>query len=141
MRTKIIAQTFLSIASSAHAQQVTPILGQWESHRCDSVYHHRDVDSVPTYLSGEAGLFKDITTDLPSITIDTTETIPPGTTYIEFVIDSTGHARNGIMFKGDVLLARSIYKKISDRPRWQPGMKNGKPVCVLYVLPVKVCLR
>lgn len=61
-----------------------------------------------------------------------------GTVYVEFAIEIDGTISNPFV-KRDIGggCGEEVLRIIRLMPRWEPGMKNGKPVITRFVLPVK----
>lgn len=61
-----------------------------------------------------------------------------GTAYIVFVVNKTGEVQDVKVLQGlcDEIKAE-CYRVVTNMPNWTPGSANGKPVKVLYTLPIK----
>ncbi len=65
-----------------------------------------------------------------------------GTVYIEFIVTETGDVLSPVVMRdiggdcGEVAL-----KIVKDMPKWEPGIKKGKPVKVLLTLPIRFALK
>ena len=57
---------------------------------------------------------------------------------IEFVIDTNGKPINTTANGGPEILNKNAIEVIESLPDFRPGTKNGKPVMVLYKLPIIV---
>ncbi len=61
-----------------------------------------------------------------------------GTVYVEFVIDIDGSVTDIKIIRGvDPSLENEAYRVVSMMPKWKPGKQNGKPVKVIFRLPIK----
>ncbi len=64
-----------------------------------------------------------------------------GRVFVQFVVSSNGKIKNVQILKGvDTSLDQEAVRMISNMPDWIPGRQNGKPVSVLFVLPVTFIL-
>lgn len=94
------------------------------------------VEKPPEFPGGEAYLFKYLRDNL-KYPKDITEIC--GTMTIQFSIEKSGYARLvKCGFGGCKSNCRGIKKFIQKMPRWQPAIKNGKPIRFLYTLPIKI---
>ncbi len=94
------------------------------------------VDVMPAYPGGEDALHKFIaeSVEYPEVARDSGM---QGRVYVSFVIDSKGEVAN-------VKIARSICSSLDEEairviksmPVWKPGYKEGKPVNVVFTIPV-----
>jgi protein TonB len=65
-----------------------------------------------------------------------------GTVYVEYVIDETGHVRNARVLKSPhKAFEATTISCVEGLPALNPGRQQGRPVRVLYTLPVKFSLR
>ncbi len=61
-----------------------------------------------------------------------------GTAVIQFVVDKEGKVTNVKIVRGEEGgLGMAAKKVIASLPQWKPGKQNGRPVKVLYTVPVK----
>lgn len=66
-----------------------------------------------------------------------------GTVSVDFVIGRDGVLRN-LKSSGPILgygLEEEAMRVIAAMPRWNPGLRLGKPVAIHYVLPIRFVLR
>ena len=101
----------------------------------DTLFELNEVDTAPEYPGGEGALRAYIAkaVQVP----ETDEDTPPSHVVVQFVV-----ARNGAVtavhcgpgWHGSEATLRRM-------STWLPGTKNGVPVAVHYVLPVRVCYR
>ena len=65
-----------------------------------------------------------------------------GTVRVLFVIDKDGRVNEAEVVKGvHHLLDAEAVRVVKKSPRWKPGIKDGKPVRVSYVLPISFKMR
>lgn len=61
-----------------------------------------------------------------------------GQVFVEFLVDHKGKVKDAKVVRGvDPLLDMAALKAVSSMPDWTPGMQRGKPVSVLFILPVE----
>lgn len=62
-----------------------------------------------------------------------------GRVYVEFVISETGKVEDVKVKRGvSPECDQEAIRVIQNMPNWKPGMQNGKPVKVLFNLPIKI---
>ena len=124
----------------------------------DTTWQIKCVQKMPEFPDGESGMFKFIglNTKYPN---HAKELGIQGKVFITFVIDKSGEVVDIELYKGitvskDVLekysgdenglskykdaadeLSKESLRVISLMPRWKPGMEDGKPVKVRFILP------
>lgn len=60
-----------------------------------------------------------------------------GKVYVQFIINVNGEVANPLVARGvDPILDKEAIRVVQSMPKWTPGMQNGKPVKVSYVVPV-----
>lgn len=60
-----------------------------------------------------------------------------GKVYVQFVIDSIGNINHPVIVKGaHPILDKEAIRVIESMPKWIPGEQKGKPVNVMYTLPI-----
>ena len=65
-----------------------------------------------------------------------------GTVRVLFVIDKNGRVNVAYVVNGvHYLLDAEAVRVVKKSPRWKPGIKDGKPVRVSYVLPISFKMR
>ena len=64
-----------------------------------------------------------------------------GRVILEFTVETDGRVTNvKAINDAHPLLSAEAIRVVSMSPDWIPGMKNGRPVSVLYTFPVEFCL-
>jgi protein TonB len=66
---------------------------------------------------------------------------PGGTMYVQFVVNTEGKVEQVKILKRNpfgAAFAQQITNMLENMPQWKPGEKDGKPVKVYYVIPVKL---
>jgi len=65
-----------------------------------------------------------------------------GTVVIRFIVDKKGIVKDAKILKGiGAGCGLSALEVIKNLPSWQPGKQNGRPVSVLYTIPIKFELK
>ena len=95
------------------------------------------VEKNPEYPDGQAALFKWLSQNLkyPKRVVDD----GCGKMVVQFVIEKNGRARfESCKFRNCSLKCNEMKNVIKNMPRWKAGRQNGKPVRVLYTLPINI---
>lgn len=95
-------------------------------------------DSSATYEGGEAQMWKDITNEL-RYPIEAVESGVSGTIKVKITIDETGAISNmeTVGKKRGGGLEEEAMRVVKSLKRWNPAMKDGKPVKDEKIIPVK----
>lgn len=95
------------------------------------------VNPLPSYPGGEAEMYKYIQRNIQYPAADLKKRIS-GVVAISFVIDETGAITQAKLLRdlGSACGAEGL-RLVNGMPRWSPGMVNGKPVKVKFVLPIR----
>jgi periplasmic protein TonB len=65
-----------------------------------------------------------------------------GTVYLRFIVDENGWVRDIEILRGvSPGLDAEAIRVLQNMPRWSPGLQNGKPVRVVFSLPIKFVLH
>lgn len=96
------------------------------------------VDTMPQYPGGQEALKRFIAEEVSKTELPTIECALQGAVYIRFVVRFDGtvgriEVRRGI----DPMLDSVAVDIIKKLPRFEPGIKNGKPVNVWIIVPVR----
>ena len=60
-----------------------------------------------------------------------------GRIVVRFVVDCKGNIVNPLVVRSvDPLLDREAIRLVKSMPKWIPGKQNGKPVSVVYFVPI-----
>jgi protein TonB len=64
-----------------------------------------------------------------------------GTVFIQFQVAADGRVQNAKVLRGvsEDIDAEAL-RVVNSMPAWEPGMQKGKPVIVMYNLPIKFTL-
>ena len=102
---------------------------------CCKVFHV--VEQMPQFPGGPAAMMKFIADSLryPSVAC---ESRIEGRVVVQFVVDCEGNILNPlVVWSVDPLLDREAIRLVKLMPKWIPGRQNGKPVCVIYNVPIR----
>lgn len=102
---------------------------------CGKVY--QVVEQMPQFPGGQAAMMKFIADSLryPSVAY---ENGIEGRVIVKFVVDCKGNIVNPLVVRSvDPLLDREAIRLVKSMPKWIPGRQNGKPVCVIYNVPIR----
>ena len=99
------------------------------------------VEDMPHFPGGELGLRKFIANNI-RYPVYAQEHGIQGKVYVKFVIDQYGIVRNISVVKSvDPELDAEAKRVISLSPRWKPGIQRGKPVRVIYTVPINFVIQ
>jgi periplasmic protein TonB len=99
------------------------------------------VDEMPNFPGGDVELMKYFQKNIDYTTFSATDE-NMSTIYIQFIVDSKGKASKAKLLKPyNKENEKKIIEVINKMPQWKPGKLNGKPVNVLYNLPIKIHLK
>jgi protein TonB len=60
-----------------------------------------------------------------------------GKVFVQFVVGPEGNITSTRIIKGfDPAYDAEVLRAVASLPRWQPGLHNGQPVAVRFVVPV-----
>lgn len=100
----------------------------------DSIY--RVVEQMPEFPGGTAKMLTFISENI-KYPQSAMEKGIEGKCYIQFVIDVDGSITNVELMRGfDEECDAEALRVINLMPKWKPGKKDGKPVRVIYMIPV-----
>ncbi len=97
------------------------------------------VSKMPEFPGGQAAAFNYLKENLkypPTAYQNNLE----GTVHVSFVVNENGHLDNihikKSLTKGLASCDNEALRLVRQMPKWTPGIENGKPVKVLYTLPI-----
>ncbi len=100
------------------------------------------VSDMPSYEGGDAAMFRYLQRNVkyPS---EARNNNVEGTSYVQFIVDTDGGVDNVEVVKtsGDITLDEEAIRVVQSMPDWKPGMQNGAPVNVRYILPIKFQMK
>ncbi len=107
------------------------------SSKADSVYSF--AETMPVYPGGDAEMKKFITKNFKYSKLSAAE----GTKIIvQFTVDKDGSIKKPLILKGiNAQLNKEALRVVSLMPKFIPGKNNGKPVALLYNLPITLQVK
>jgi len=104
-------------------------------------YESFAVDEKPIFPGGDEGL-TDYVAKHVVYPKESKEKGIQGTIYVRFVVTKTGTiGETDIMRTVDPLLEMEALRIVKSLPKWTPGKKNGNPVDVWFIIPIKFKLK
>ena len=101
---------------------------------CGKVFHV--VEQMPQFPGGQAAMMKFIADSLRYPSVSCEHRIE-GRVVVQFVVDCEGNIVNPLVVRSvDPLLDREAIRLVKLMPKWIPGKQNGKPVSLIYCVPV-----
>ena len=102
---------------------------------CGKVY--QVVEQMPQFPGGPAAMMKFIADSLRYPSVVCTGGVE-GRIVVRFVVDCKGNIVNPLVVRSvDPLLDREAIRLVKSMPKWIPGRQNGKPVRVIYNVPIR----
>jgi TonB family protein len=100
------------------------------------------VDEIPVFKGGDAALFKYIVENIKYPEAAKTNGIQ-GKVMVRFAVEADGSVDKISIIKGvDPELDKEAFRVVSTLPAFEkPGIKDGKPVAVWYMLPINFTLQ
>lgn len=104
------------------------------------VYDMFDIEVPPKYPGGEKELLKYLAENIkyPAVTRDS---YIPGPFAVSFIVEADGSISTKKVMRTNEAFAKAVLEGIDQMPRWSPGMKNGEPVAVQFIMPIRLCYR
>jgi protein TonB len=99
------------------------------------------VENMPEFPGGDLGLMKYIQKNVKYPPIAKEYNIT-GKVYISFVVDRSGSVTNVKVVRGvDKNLDAEAVRVIKSLPKYKPGKQRGKPVRVMFTVPINFTLN
>jgi protein TonB len=98
------------------------------------------VEEKPEFPGGEAALYKYLAenTKYPEAAM---ENQIQGTVWVQFIIDKEGNVTNVKVVRSvDPYLDKEAIRVVKSMPKWKPAKQRGKPVRVIFQVPIKFVL-
>ncbi|MBO97342.1 MAG: energy transducer TonB [Flavobacteriales bacterium] len=99
------------------------------------------VENMPEFPGGDLGLMKYIQKNVryPAIAKEYNIT---GKVYISFIVDKQGNVTNVKVVRGvDKNLDEEAVRVVKSLPKYKPGKQRGKPVRVMFTIPINFTLN
>ncbi|SDD32538.1 TonB family C-terminal domain-containing protein [Mucilaginibacter pineti] len=133
---KIIPITFLTLSSLLVKAQKQDSLNN--AAPADSIF--RSMEQVPEFPGGTALFYELIATKI-RYPKNSMENGVQGKVFVQMTVKSTGELDNIKAIGGpNKELNDEAVRVVKLSPRWKPGMKNGKPITIKYVVPITFAL-
>lgn len=99
------------------------------------------VEEMPVYPGGEAALFADVSRNFKVSAIDKYVGLE-GTIHLSFVVNASGEVVDVKILRGlSPATDAAAIQAIQKLKRFSPGKQRGRPVSVVYNIPIRVMLR
>ena len=132
MKKTILLLCVLFLALGVQAQSVDNVNSNAAK---ESVYDQ--VEVKPEFPGGMPALVKYLQENIkyPSAAL---EEKAQGKAFVRFVVEKDGSITNTEIIKstGNIYLDKEALRVASNMPKWKPGMQQGKPVRVFFMLPI-----
>jgi len=99
------------------------------------------VENMPEFPGGDLGLMQYIQKNVryPPIAKEYNIT---GKVYVSFIVDKTGNVTNVKIVRGvDKNLDAEAMRVVKSLPKYKPGKQRGKPVRVMFTIPINFTLN
>ena len=132
MKKTILLLCVLFLALGAQAQSVDNVNSNAAK---ESVYDQ--VEVKPEFPGGMSALVKYLQENIKYPSAALAEKAQ-GKAFVRFVVEKDGSITNTEIIKssGNIYLDKEALRVASNMPKWKPGMQQGKPVRVFFMLPV-----
>ena len=132
MKKTILLLCVLFLALGAQAQSVDNVNSNAAK---ESVYDQ--VEVKPEFPGGMPALVKYLQENIKYPSAALAEKAQ-GKAFVRFVVEKDGSITNTEIIKssGNIYLDKEALRVASNMPKWKPGMQQGKPVRVFFMLPV-----
>ena len=99
------------------------------------------VENMPEFPGGDLGLMKYIVNNVKYPPIAKEYNIT-GKVYVSFIVDKTGNVTNVKIVRGvDKNLDAEALRVVKSLPKYKPGKQRGKPVRVMFTIPINFTLN
>lgn len=96
---------------------------------------------MPEFIGGAGKLFEYLGKNLKYPELAKTTGIQ-GKVFVQFVVDKNGKIKDVKVLQGiNALLDKEALRVVSEMPDWKAGKQHGKPVSVIYNLPISFKLK
>ena len=132
MKKTILLLCVLFLTLGAQAQSVDNVNSNAAK---ESVYDQ--VEVKPEFPGGMPALVKYLQENIKYPSAALAEKAQ-GKAFVRFVVEKDGSITNTEIIKstGNIYLDNEALRVASNMPKWKPGMQQGKPVRVFFMLPV-----
>jgi periplasmic protein TonB len=103
----------------------------------DEIYESFACDTRPVFPAGDSALINYVKSTI-QYPPECKEQGLEGTVYVRFIITKTGTIEQPTVMRAvNPLMEEEALRVIKSLPKWTPGIKDGKPVNVWFIIPVK----
>lgn len=96
---------------------------------------------MPEFIGGDGKLFEYLSKNTKYPELAKTAGIQ-GKVFVQFIVDKTGKVKDVKILQGiNSLLDNEALRVVAAMPDWKPGKQHGKPVSVIYNLPISFKLK
>jgi len=137
MKKKLLIAGFLILSGTCIYAQNSKDEGETDPGFTDSkIPKLRSVQQMPEYPGGKFGLMRYLRENIQYPPMAARLNLE-GQVIAQFVVSPTGAIgsitiKRGLSYECD----QEVIRVIKNMPHWKPGMQDGKPVYVYYLLPV-----
>jgi periplasmic protein TonB len=100
------------------------------------------VEEMPSFKGGTLETFRNYiqsTVEYPEVAIDNSIS---GVVHVTFIVNRQGEVSSIKILRGvDPSLDNAVTLALQKAPKWQPGLQRGKPVNVMFTIPVKFVMN
>lgn len=103
----------------------------------DEPVNFYSVQERPQFPGGETALYQFLANNV-KYPEDAMANNVQGTVWVQFIIDKKGNVTNVKVVRSvDPSLDKEAVRVVKSMPRWKPGKQRGKPVRVIFQVPIK----
>ncbi len=136
MRTYLLLIVFSVLLAGASAAQTA----SFPSDGAEGVVY-MEVEQMPEFPGGMKRLQKYLGANLEYPRAARKAKVA-GTVYVGFVVDRNGQIKDAQVFKGiGYGCDEEVLRVVRAMPAWKPGVQDGQPVAVRFLLPVNFAAR
>lgn len=100
----------------------------------------KEVEQMPSFQGGQEALIKYLQANI-RYPEEAKKKGVTGTVFVSFMVKADGSVANAQVVKGvGSGCSEEAIRVVTGMPRWKPGMSKGKPVDVMFTLPIKFAL-
>jgi protein TonB len=101
----------------------------------NETYNYSSIDKKPEFPGGAGAFYKYIGNNYRTPNVQGLS----GKVYVNFVIEKDGSVVEAKVIRDlGYGTGEEAVRVLSESPKWSPGIQNGKPVRVMYSLPITI---
>ncbi len=97
---------------------------------------YNPAEFIPEYPGKDESLYKNIVKNIKAPKISKDQ-LPPYLTVVQFIVEKDGKITHGKTIEGSNEIGQQMIAFVSAKT-WKPGHRNGKPIRVLWTLPLRL---